>query len=99
MINAFITPHNDLRAMAREMIGPADLMEIYIKCPFDECERRDVKGLYAKAKDGGVAHFTGAGSAFEEPDAADLVIETSSQTVDESLDALYAFSRPRLFPL
>lgn len=99
VINAFITPRNDLRKMAREVIGSGDLVEVYVKCSFDECERRDVKGLYAKAKDGGVAHFTGAASAFEEPDAADLVIDTADQSQEESLETLHGYVRPRLYPI
>lgn len=99
VINAFITPRNDLRKMAREIIGSGDLIEVYVKCPFEECERRDVKGLYAKAKGGDVAHFTGAASTFEEPDAADLVIETEGQTQEDSLEVLHGFVRPRLYPI
>lgn len=99
VINAFITPRNDLRAMAREIIGPGDLIEVYVKCPFDECQRRDVKGLYAKAKEGGVSHFTGAESAFEEPESPDLVVETAGQTLEESLETLYRHVRPRLYPI
>ena len=99
VINAFITPRNDLRAMAREIIGPGDLIEVYVKCDFEECERRDVKGLYAKAKAGGVSHFTGAQSSFEEPDSPDLVIETAEQSLEESLEVLYRQVRPRLFPI
>lgn len=99
VINAFITPRNDLRKMAREVIGSGDLIEVYVKCSFEECERRDVKGLYAKAKGGDVAHFTGAASAFEEPDAADLVIETAGQTQEDSLEALHGYVRPRLYPI
>ncbi len=99
VINAFITPRNDLRKMARDIIGAGDLVEVYIKCRFEECERRDVKGLYAKAKSGGVTHFTGATSAFEEPDRADLIIDTEGQTQAESLETLYGYARPRLYPI
>lgn len=99
VINAFITPRNDLRKMAREVIGSGDLIEVYVKCPFEECERRDVKGLYAKAKGGDVAHFTGTASVFEEPDAADLVIETAGQSQEASLETLHGFVRPRLYPI
>jgi len=98
-INSFITPLQDLRAMARDILGPADLIEVYVHCSFEECARRDVKGLYARARAGGVADFTGADSAFEEPESPDLRIETEGSTPDESLETLYRFVRPRLFPL
>lgn len=98
-INSFITPRNDLRSMAEEIIGRADLIEVYVQCSFEECARRDVKGLYAKAKAGGVANFTGADSAFEEPESPDLRIETEGCTPAESLEILYRYVRPRLYPV
>jgi adenylylsulfate kinase len=97
-INSFITPRNDLRALAREIVGPADFIEIYVHCSFEECARRDVKGLYAKAKAGGVANFTGTDSAFEEPESPDLRIEAEGNSAAESLETLYRFVRPRLYP-
>jgi adenylylsulfate kinase len=98
-INSFITPRNDLRSLARDIIGPADLIEVFVHCSFEECVRRDVKGLYAKAKAGGVANFTGADSAFEEPESPDLRIETEDCPATESLETLYRFVRPRLYPI
>jgi len=87
-ICSFITPNNQLRAMAREIIGDDDLQEVYIKASFDTCAERDPKGLYAKVKAGEVARFTGKDSAFEEPDRADLVIDTETFSENESLDML-----------
>lgn len=58
-IAAFISPNNDLREMAARIIGPDDFMEIYVSTPIEECERRDVKGLYAKARRGEIKNFTG----------------------------------------
>lgn len=90
---SFITPRKELREMARKIVGEDDFTEVYVRCPFEVCEQRDVKGLYAKAKSGGVKHFTGKDSAFEPGDEeADLVIDTEKQTLEESsqtlLDAL-----------
>lgn len=87
-ICSFITPNNQLRAMAREIIGDDDLQEVYIKASFETCAERDPKGLYAKVKAGEVAQFTGKDSAFEEPDRADLVINTEAFSENESLDIL-----------
>ncbi len=64
---SFITPLRSLRTLARDIIGPADLLEVYVKASFATCAQRDPKGLYAKAAAGGVGQFTGKDSAFEEP--------------------------------
>jgi len=95
-INSFITPRESLRALARRIIGEGDLLEIYVKASLETCRRRDVKGLYAKADQGLVPQFTGKDSAFEEPAAAGLTIDTEAQSVEESLEALYRFAKPRL---
>ncbi len=91
-IASFITPKRSLRSNAREIIGNADFLEIYVHCNFDTCEARDVKGLYAKAKAGNLPQFTGRDSSFEPPDnssPADLVIETDQESPEESIEKLY----------
>jgi len=94
-INSFITPSKELRDLARDTIGKADLLEVYVKASFETCRKRDVKGLYAKADQGLVPSFTGKDSGFEEPRDSDLVIDTESQEVEESSQTLfdYVFSR------
>ncbi|MBY8983181.1 MAG: adenylyl-sulfate kinase, partial [Candidatus Lokiarchaeota archaeon] len=57
---------------------------VYVKCSLQECEKRDVKGMYAKARAGEIKKFTGIDSPFEEPDTADIIVETDKQTVEES---------------
>ena len=98
VVASFICPLESLRQSARVLIGPADFSAIHVKASFEECQRRDVKGLYAKAAAGGVARFTGRDSAFEEPPpgAADLVLDTTESTPAESLAALVAFAVPRI---
>lgn len=88
-IASFITPNNELRAIAREIIGGDDLLEVYVKATFETCAERDVKGLYAKARAGEVKQFTGRDSAFEEPDHADLVLDTEAESEVESLAKLH----------
>ena len=88
-LTSFITPVESLRANAREIIGDDDWLEVYVKASFDACAERDPKGLYAKVKAGEVKNFTGRDSAFEEPEYADIIIETESQTEAESLETLY----------
>jgi adenylylsulfate kinase len=95
-VNSFITPKKEHRNQARSIVGESDFFEIYIKCSFDACEQRDVKGLYAKAKSGKISNFTGRDSEFETPDHADLVIDTDKLSEQESLDLLYDFVLPEI---
>jgi adenylylsulfate kinase len=85
---SFITPNNELRRLAREVIGDEDLLEVYVKASYETCAERDPKGLYAKVKAGEVKQFTGKDSSFEEPDQADLVVDTEALSEDESLALL-----------
>ncbi|GAH65509.1 unnamed protein product [marine sediment metagenome] len=90
ILASFISPFNDIRDYSRKEIGAYIL--VYVKCPIEVCEQRDVKGMYAKAKAGEIKQFTGIDSPFEEPDKADIIVETDKQTIEESknivLDAL-----------
>lgn len=85
---ALVSPTNDLREMARTIIGPADFREIYVATPLAECERRDVKGLYARARRGEVKDFTGISAPFEAPEHPDLVLDTAVLTIDQSIARL-----------
>lgn len=85
---SFITPTAALRQLARETIGDRDFLEVYVKASFATCEQRDVKGLYAKARAGQVASFTGKDSGFEEPTKADLILDTEKESVEESVERL-----------
>lgn len=78
---AFISPFNEDRAMVRDIIGAADLFEVYVKCPLEVCEYRDTKGLYRKARLGEIADFTGISAPFETPAGAHLVLDTSEMPV------------------
>ena len=82
VLASFISPFNDIRKYSREEIGSYIL--VYVKCSLEECERRDVKGMYAKARAGEIKKFTGIDSPFEEPDIVDIIVETDNQTVEES---------------
>ena len=78
-----ITPLRRHRAAAREIVGASDFHEIYVKADFDTCSQRDPKGLYAKAKEGKIGQFTGKDSGFEEPENAELVLDTQSLSVEQ----------------
>jgi adenylylsulfate kinase len=95
VVNSFITPMRANREAARRILG-ADLLEVYVNCSFDTCAARDVKGLYAKASQGGVPQFTGKDSLFEEPERTDLTIRTEDETPEESLQRLYDFVLPQI---
>lgn len=84
----FVSPTNDIRQMAREIVGKEDFLEVYISTPIEECERRDVKGLYARARKGEVKNFTGISAPFEAPVSADIDIDTSKIPLEESVRTL-----------
>ena len=87
-ITSFITPNNELRRLAREVVGDADLLEVYVKASFETCRVRDPKGLYARVAAGEVQQFTGKDSAFEEPESPDLIIDTEAFSEEECLAQL-----------
>lgn len=84
----FVSPTNDIRQMAREIVGEEDFLEVYISTPIEECERRDVKGLYARARKGEVKNFTGISAPFEAPVSPDIAIDTSKIPLEESVKTL-----------
>ena len=83
---AFISPNNALRRMAADIIGAEDFLEVYVSTPLEVCERRDVKGLYAKARRGEIKEFTGVSAPFEVPEHPALSLDTSVLTVEESVE-------------
>ena len=87
-IACFVSPTTELREMARKIIGEKDFREVYIATPLDECERRDVKGLYARARRGEVKDFTGISAPFEAPTNPDLSLDTSKITLKEEVEAV-----------
>ena len=90
-LNSFITPRKSFRDLAQNIIGAKDLLEIYVECSFETCKKRDVKGLYQKAAAGAISNFTGKESAFEPPDQPDLVLNTETTPLEQSLETLYSF--------
>lgn len=96
-INSFITPLEEHRQIARSILGE-NLLLIHVRCSFETCAARDVKGLYRKARDGGVANFTGRDSGFDEPGDADLTVSTEGVPLETSLQRVYEWVRPALEP-
>jgi adenylylsulfate kinase len=95
-IAAFISPTNSLREMAASIIGKNNFLEIYVNTSLAECERRDVKGLYAKARRGEIKEFTGISAPFEAPLHPDLVLDTSILSVQQSVNELLKLILPRV---
>lgn len=84
----FVSPTEDIRNMARDIIGSEDFKEVYVSTPLEECEKRDVKGLYARARRGEVKNFTGISAPFEAPQNPTLSIDTSKLSLEESAMAV-----------
>ena len=95
-IAAFISPSNDIREMAANIIGKDDFLEVYVSTPIEECERRDVKGLYAKARRGEIKNFTGLSAPFEAPAHPALTLDTSALSLEESVNKLLELILPRI---
>lgn len=81
----FVSPTNDVRRLARNIIGEEDFKEVFVSTPLEECERRDVKGLYARARRGEVKDFTGISAPFEVPENPTLEVDTSRLSLEESV--------------
>jgi adenylylsulfate kinase len=87
-INSFISPTIEIRKMAKDIIGPESFFEIFVDADLETCEKRDVKGLYAKARKGEIKDFTGISAPFEKPINADLVLDTNNLTVSQSVEKI-----------
>lgn len=79
----FVSPTNDIRRLAREIIGEEDFREVFVSTPLEVCEQRDVKGLYAKARRGEVKEFTGISAPFEVPENPSLELDTSRLSLED----------------
>lgn len=88
VINSFVSPSDELRNMAKSIIGENDFNLIYVSTPLEVCEKRDTKGLYAKARRGEIKNFTGISAPFEEPASPHMVIRTADHTYEDCLKQL-----------
>lgn len=87
-ICSFITPTQAARTLAKNIIGDKDYFEVFVSCPLEICEKRDVKGLYAKARRGEIKNFTGIDAPFEIPENPDLELKTDEYSIDTCHDKL-----------
>ncbi len=95
-INCFVSPGREMRQMARDIVGEEDFLEVFINTPLEICEKRDVKGLYEKARKGEIKDFTGIQDGYENPENPDLEINTDNKSVEECLKEIEEFILPRI---
>lgn len=97
VLTAFISPFREDRQVVRDLLEDHEFVEVYVKCPISECEKRDPKGLYVKARKGIIPEFTGISSPYEEPENPELVVETNLYSVEECVDQVIAYLQSRKF--
>lgn len=97
VLTAFISPFQADRQVVRDLLEKDEFVEVYVKCPIDECERRDPKGLYVKARQGMIRDFTGINSPYEEPVHPELVVETNQYSVKECVDQVIAYLKSKQY--
>jgi bifunctional enzyme CysN/CysC len=85
---SFISPFRSERRMARDLFAPGEFLEVFVDAPLAECEKRDPKGLYAKARRGELKNFTGIDSTYERPENPELVLNTDQRSAAECVDKI-----------
>lgn len=95
VLASLISPFRNERAMVREMVEPGEFIEIFVDTPLAECERRDTKGLYERARAGELRNFTGIDSPYEPPVDPDIVLETVGKTPENLVEEVYALMKTR----
>jgi len=95
VLTAFISPFRSDRERVRGLMPHGEFLEVYVKCPLEVCESRDVKGLYKRARAGEIKGYTGIDSPYEEPDRPEFVVDTSITTLENELDQLVRLVKER----
>jgi len=93
VVTAFISPYREDRDGVRRIVEPGDFIEVFVDCPLDVCEDRDPKGLYARARAGEIAEFTGISAPYEAPESPEICLKTAELTVEESADRIIGYLR------
>ncbi|MBT2686899.1 adenylyl-sulfate kinase [Bacillus sp. ISL-47] len=91
VLAALISPFEQDRKLAREIVGDKEFIEVFVKCPIQECENRDPKGLYRRARKGEIKQFTGIDQPYEEPKSPEIIIDSSNVTVKEAVNILLSY--------
>ncbi len=95
-LNSFISPTEEIRQMAKDIIGEENFIEVFVNTPIGVCEERDIKGLYKKAREGKIKNFTGIDSPFDPPIHPDVELHTENQSIKESVQACLEVVLPRI---
>ena len=95
-LTAFISPFIDDREMVKKLVGVSNFIEIFVDCPLEICEQRDVKGLYKKARKGEIKNFTGIDSPFETPEDPDVYVNTHEKSIEQCTSDIIQFILPKL---
>lgn len=96
VLTSFISPLKEDRQKVCNLVEEGEFVEIFVNCPIEICEQRDVKGLYKKAREGKIPEFTGITSPFEEPESPELTVKTDELSLDESLNILWTHLEKKL---
>ncbi|MBN8193186.1 adenylyl-sulfate kinase [Bacillus sp. NTK074B] len=88
VLTAFISPYREDRNLVRTLVRPEEFMEVYVQCSIEECEKRDPKGLYKKARKQEITHFTGISAPYEEPENPEIVLDTEKNSIEECVESL-----------
>lgn len=91
VLSAFVSPLREDRAFVRSLFSEGEFVEVFVDCPLEVCEQRDVKGLYAKARKGEIKDFTGISSPFESPENPEFVIKTNEEKLQISIENLIKY--------
>ena len=91
VMTAFISPFREDRDVARKLLKEGEFIEVHVNCSLSECERRDPKGIYKKARTGEIREFTGISSPYEEPEKPELVLETDKLSLNECVENLLEY--------
>lgn len=95
VLSAFVSPYRRDRDAIRDLVEDGEFTEIFVKCPVEECEKRDVKGLYKKAREGIIKGFTGIDDPYEEPVNPEITVETNKSSISECADKIMDFLKER----
>lgn len=87
-LTAFISPYREDRNQVRQLLEDGDFIEVFVKCSLEECEKRDPKGLYQKARDGEIKGFTGIDAPYDEPEQPEVTVETDEMELKESVEVI-----------
>lgn len=96
ILNALICPLQDMRDQVREIVGTEHYVEIFVNAPLNVCEKRDIKGMYKKARAGEIVQFTGIDSPFEPPVNPDFIVNTDTISVKSSVEKAFTYLRSKL---